>query len=69
MSKQNSEPMFPLPVEHQKALYSISKRIHDILEHPTAPVTAFEMFELGDVLKMCCGEHVSKPFDSGRFEL
>lgn len=65
----SEQPTFPLSVENQERLYSIAERIHEILLHPTAPVTAFEMFELGDVLKLCRGERVDRVFDAGRFDL
>lgn len=43
-------------------LYDIAKRIYELLIHPTAPVTAFEAWELCDVLKKCRGEKVDRPF-------
>lgn len=43
-------------------LYDIANRIYELLIHPTAPITAFETWELGDVLSKCRGEHVERPF-------
>ena len=43
-------------------LYDIGKKIYEILIHPTASVTAFETWELGDALKKARGE---RPPSSG----